>query len=116
MMKFYRWVYHTFGEDFGGTPSPPGSTQTLQFGQVERGVPMHVAAMGNDGFQIMLGYPDKWHVFYGSPDARRLAWFILWTVWVRGTWFGLKRVIWYWSLRGICDHALLARIDAEGER
>jgi hypothetical protein len=59
---------------------------------------MEIATTGNDGFELWLGYPHKWHAFYRSDHARRLAWFILWEWWIKGTWCGLKRNLWYWAL------------------
>ncbi len=58
----------------------------------------HVYRTNNDGFELWMGYPNEWHHHMHSKDARRLAWFILWTWWAKGTWFGLKRWIWYKAL------------------
>ena len=98
--KLARWMFHKLGDDFHGAPSPPGSTYRLEFGETDDdGLPMEIATTGNnDGFELWLGWRSEWHVFYQAKYARRLAWFILWTWWARGTWFGLKRRLWYWAL------------------
>src|SRR5512139_3216821 len=75
---------------------PPGVAASLDFGPIDDdGKPMHIArTYCNDGFELWLGYRTKWLAHYRAEDARRLAWFILWTWWVKGTWCGLKRWIW----------------------
>lgn len=98
-----NWIYNQLGEDIqhhGGTPYPPGSTCRLEFGEPDDdGRPMNIATTdNNDGFDLWLGYRHEWHVFYPAAEARRLAWFILWTWWIKGTWCGLKRKIWYGAL------------------
>ena len=50
------------------------------------------------GFEVCLGTPHTYQAAYKAKDARRLAWFILWTWWAKGTWFGLKRRLWYKAL------------------
>ena len=96
------WIYkHLADEHWGGGESPPGSSQRLDFGALcDDGEPMYVARTdNNDGCEIWLGFRrGKWNVFYNQQEARKLAWFILWTWWAKGTWFGLKRKIWYWAL------------------
>ena len=99
--RLVRFFYYRLGEDHGGNAAPPGSTQQLRFGEIDPddGKPPYVATTdNNDGFELWLGTMHTWHVFYKAPEARRLAWFILWTWWIRGTWCGLKRRIWYWAL------------------
>lgn len=101
LTKIAKWIYNKLGDDFGGTPSPPGSTQWLYFGEFdkEEGAKPYVAHTGcNDGFEVWLGTHHEWHVFYRAKDARKLAWFILWEWWAKSTWFGLKRKIWYKAL------------------
>lgn len=97
MDNFWSWIYQWLGE--GETNDrPPGSTQRLKFDIDEDGFYQIACTNNNDGFELWLGNPSEWHVFYGAKDARRLAWFILWTWWAKGTWFGLKRKIWYKAL------------------
>jgi hypothetical protein len=103
MRKFWNWIYKTLGE--GETNDrPPGSTQNLKFnivkGKCKAADDYEIATTDcNDGFELWLGNLYEWHAFYNAKDARRLAWFILWTWWAKGTWFGLKRWLWYKSLR-----------------
>lgn len=98
--KIARLIYYALGGIHGGTPSPPGSTCQLEFGEIATdGRPMEIATTGNnDGSELWLGWRSKWHVFYKAKHAHQLAWFILWTWWIKGTWCGLKRKIWYWGL------------------
>lgn len=100
--KLAKLLFNLLGPDHGGTPSPPGVECSLAFGDADPGDnnrPMHVASVGNDGFELWLGGYHHWDVFYRAKDARKLAWFILWTWWAKSTWFGIKRRLWYWSLR-----------------
>ena len=109
-VRLARWLFHALADDEwmdgGAKTSPPGSAQRLEFGELDgdklnpAGMrPMYIADTGpNDGSELWLGTHDKWYVFYRAEDARRLAWFILWTWWAKSTWFGLKRRLWYWAL------------------
>lgn len=98
--KIARFVYYALGDTYGGSPSPPGSTCRLEFGEADDdGRLMEIATTdNNDGFDLWLGWRSEWHVFYKAKHARQLALFILWTWWIKGTWCGLKRKIWYWGL------------------
>lgn len=101
-IKFANMIYDILGDGDRGNPSPPGSNQSLDFGEKGRDPasrPMYVASTWvNDGFEIGIGYPSEWHAMYRDKDARKLAWFILWDWWAVATWFGLKRKIWYSAL------------------
>lgn len=111
-----RRIYNTLGDDCGGSPSPPGSACRLEFGEPgDDGRPMDIATTdNNDGSDLWLGWRSEWHVFYEAKHARRLAWFILWTWWVKGTWCGLKRRIWYWALHiEVAEMMEAARENAE---
>lgn len=99
--QLYNWIYYHLGDDWGGNPSPPGTAPKLVFGEPDDdGEPMHIATTyNNDGFELWLGYrKGRWNVFYRDNHARRLAWFIIWDWWIKSTWFGLKRKIWYQAL------------------
>jgi hypothetical protein len=101
-LKFAYWINNKLGDEWGGSSAPPGVNAELDFGEIDNGRPMYVArACCNDGHELWLGTPNTWHVFYRAKDARRLAWFILWEWWAKGTWFGLKSKIWYWALHVI---------------
>lgn len=40
------------------------------------------------------------YAFSLAPSALLgLAWFVIWTYWVRGTWCGIKTRLWNWSMR-----------------
>lgn len=96
-------IYEKLGTDFGGSPSPPAAHYSLYFGgkiENHRATtdPEMVAQVLNDGFDLYVGYPSKWLISMKEINSRKLAWFIIWTWWIKGTWFGLRRVIWYWAL------------------
>jgi hypothetical protein len=96
-----NWIYRNLADSWGGSESPPGSNQVLEFGELDEGKPMHTATTyNNDGHELWIAYTNwgKWQFHCRAEDARRLAWFILWTWWAKGTWFGLKRRLWYWAL------------------
>lgn len=98
-------LYHRLGADYGGTPSPPGSDARLSW--KSRGDREKVASFRHDdGFSLHLGYMDAWQFDMQSKDAPRLAWFILWHWWIRGTWCGLRRKLWFWALHRRCEAAV----------
>jgi hypothetical protein len=101
-----KWINRTLGDDWGGNHSPPGSDQRLEFGEIDPGTgkPSNLATTyNNDGCEVWLWWAGSWAAFYREKDARRLAWFILWDWWAVGTWFGLKRWIWYKALGVIVE-------------
>ena len=97
----YRWLGH---DQFGdGQPGPPGDGLSIRVGEPEMhdgGVvkPPYVVMTDNDGFELWIGADHKWYWHCRWPEAWRIAVFILWTWWARGTWFGLRRRLWYWAL------------------
>ena len=98
-VRIARFLENVLGDEWGGGPCPPGATQELDFGELDEGRPMYVARTHcNDGHELWIGSWDKWYFHCKAGDARRLAWFVLWTWWAKGTWFGLKRKIWYRAL------------------
>src|SRR5687767_4784029 len=104
-MRFWRWLRDVLGDDYLDHRAVPGSGAHLEFGEVDEGRPMYVAHMQNDGFELWVGFRSKWLFWCRQQDARRLAWWVLWDVWAKGTWFGLKRRIYYVALRRIVDDA-----------
>lgn len=92
-----NWLYKTLGDKFhDGTPNPPGSMQELEFGKPEHGnSPYIISFRPNEGHEIWMGYTDDWEFFFPSQYAPRVAWFLFWTWWVKATWFGLRRKVWY---------------------
>lgn len=107
-LQISRWITNNLGDNFWGEGNncPPGTAQKLIFGEPDDdGIPMHIATTyNNDGFELWIGYrKGAWELFFKAEHARRLAWFILWDWWAKGTWFGLKRKIWYWGLHNIVE-------------
>lgn len=109
-------IHSALSEEWcGNKDHPPGSTQKIYVlegvksqeisGEVahrdHHTLPgcVYVFSGLNDGFEVGIGFLDQWHCMLRRPTALRLAWFILWTWWAKGQWFGLKRVIWYGTLR-----------------
>jgi len=97
-----RWIAEWIFLNLGGGEKrereycvPPGSRCELIFG--DEGLDIATFDV-NDGFELWLGSPNKWYRFYSGKEARQLAWFVLWTWWVKATWFGFKRKLWYWGL------------------
>jgi hypothetical protein len=43
--------------------------------------------------QVWLGRRDKWFIFYGGSEFRKMALWVLWR-WAWGDWFGLKTELW----------------------
>lgn len=64
---------------------------------------VHVFTTNNDGFELWLGYPDQWLFHCSRRQARRLAWFILWTWMVRTDWFGVRRWAYYKALHSVVE-------------
>lgn len=98
-------IYERLGDDrFGdGGMSPPGDDLYLRVGPIDRHPdgevkPIYVVTTSNDGYELWIGTDDKWYWRCGQEDARRVAWFVLWTWWGQATWFGLRRRLWYWAL------------------
>lgn len=97
--KFADWVF----EHLAGGPeycTPPGDWLAHEFGQEDDGKPMYTAYTLNDGYELWIAYSHggKWLVHFRFEDALQLARFIIWDWWVKETWCGLKRKIWYWAL------------------
>jgi len=91
-------LFDALGEEWCGNTTPPGDH--LGFRLRDYGVEggresYYYVGTSNDGFELWLGTNSKWDTFMNAREARRLAWFILWRWWARGTWFGLRRAIWY---------------------
>lgn len=85
-------LYEALGRDWCGNINPPGDHLRVQLNCD------YLAATSNDGFELWIGTESEWRWSCGSEEARKLAWFILWDWWARGTWFGLRRAVWYWLL------------------
>lgn len=98
-LRLEERLFDALGEEWGGSANPPGDHLSIHIRDYEPdqfGRPVYyVAATSNDGFDLWLGKSYEWDTFMSASEARRLAWFILWRWWGRGTWFGLRRWIWY---------------------
>ena len=112
MLWLANRLYHLLGQRgpfHDGMPQPPGDSLSLNFGEKNTrpggdGRSLYVASVTNDGFDFFIGNREQWFFHCRAPEARQLAWFILWDWWLKSTWLGLKRKAWYWALHQQCEH------------
>ena len=102
-LRLAYWIYKIIGDERGGIPSPPGTKQKLDLKWKDGHEKFYATTYNNDGHELWMGTPIGWWGFLSAMEARKLAKFILWDWWIIGTWFGLKRLIWYKALSTICD-------------
>ena len=99
------WVYKRVGSHPYGAQEmskAPGDGLVFDFGEPnDDGRSLYVARTGNDGFELWVGYRDQWLFHCWKQDAFRLAWWILWDWWVRATWCGLRRWLWFRALHQV---------------
>ena len=82
--------------DASGRIRPPGGTSGIVLAE-PNGSTTAVLATG-DAFDVVHGR-EELVVFSTTPaNALRLAWFVLWTWWVKATWCGIKLRLWRWAL------------------
>jgi hypothetical protein len=94
--KLYYWL----GGWWCDHTRAPGDKLELCCGQPDDdGELLHVVSTSDDGSTLWIGYRTEWLFHCRAEEARRIAWFILWTWWIKGTWCGLKTAIWYWALK-----------------
>jgi hypothetical protein len=84
------------GSDWGGNWSPPfAQTLTYPWQGEERIFANNV----NDGMELWFGYPHKWGWHISNREMRLLTRYLIWDIWIKARWFGLRRPIYYWALR-----------------
>lgn len=86
-------MMETLGNEWGGNANPPRAHRTLY---VHDDGLYRVFATENDGYEVGIGYPDKWQVFMSWKAARMFAWWVL-KIWVVD-WFGFRTYLWYRAL------------------
>lgn len=91
--RLYQWLGQYDGVIY---TDPPGDKLRMKGTD-------YVIKTSNDGYELWIGTMDEWRWHCRFPEARRLAWFILWTWWSKSTWFGLRRWAWYKLLTRQCD-------------
>lgn len=98
-----RLMALTAGPDWCGNRTVPGENLSLRMPMRGADHPddVKVYCTLNDGFELFMGYPNEWRWHIQRDEAHRLAWFILWTWWAKGEWFGLRRWAYY---RGLHAH------------
>lgn len=100
MKNLYRVLMNVVGSHHpsfrAGVPEAPTMrTEPRHFPGVE-----HLVASNNNGFEVWFGYPEKWNHHIDEREARRLFWWLLFRWYGQARWFGLRRPIYYWALRG----------------
>lgn len=95
-----RIMHWTAGPEWCGNEMIPGDNLKIEMPMEGSTHPdgRYVYVTNNDGFELWMGTPHEWKHHMRANEARRLAWFILWTWWGKGTWFGLRRWIYYRAL------------------
>ncbi len=98
--RLANWMYHNLsGNPERGENDVPGDWLHLEFGELDDHKPMFVANTSNDGSELWIAYNGgEWLFHCRHEHARQLARWILWDWWVKATWCGLKRKLWYWGL------------------
>ena len=93
---FYRLVHRVFGDRQCGNIVPPGDWLETSL------VYPPVIRVSEDASTLWMGTDDKWLCQMSRTDARKLALWIIFRWWIWSEWFGLRRIIWYWALSGVC--------------
>lgn len=106
--SFEAWLYDALGDEWCGTTGPPANHLVLYVDDQHMRDLKYVFSTVNDGFELGIGYPSQWLCILRKEVCLKLAWFILWRWWIRGTWFGLKPLTWYWLLNRRCAQYKLA--------
>lgn len=88
-----RWVAV---RDKDGKTRPPGGTTGIVL--VEPNGSTTAVLCGGDAVEVIHGKRELLTFSTTPANALRLAWFLVWTWWVKATWFGLKLRLWSWAL------------------
>lgn len=92
--RLANWLYERLGPDDGGLPSPPGDNLSAPISE------HRTAYTADDGFWLRVQYNGE-HDDYTSfhmREVRALMRFIIVDWWVKATWCGVRRALWYWAL------------------
>jgi len=69
-----------------------------------------------DSFDLISGKAE-YYVVHISPKAMmKLAWFTIWTWWIKGTWFGFKLDAWNWAMSVAIEETMYRRLRADEQR
>lgn len=82
--------------DVDGQIRPPGGTTGIVLAE-PNGSTTAVLSKG-DAVEIVHGRQELVAFSTTPRNAIRLAWFLVWTWWVKATWCGLKLRLWAWAL------------------
>lgn len=90
--RIARWLSV---RDGAGTLRPPGGRAGIVLDELD-GRRLAVLSRG-DALDVYQGRETIRVFGVSAATASKLAWFLFWTWWVRGTWCGLKLRVWAWA-------------------
>lgn len=88
--KILDWLSVREGESI----LPPGAASRRWSGV---GGELLVSSRG-DVIEVYAGGREMSAAWISPIDGRSLGWFLLWTVWARGSWCGIKTLLWSWAI------------------
>lgn len=80
-----------------GLTRPPGALRAVRLAQPD-GTELSAVSLGDEVDLYLAQGAAVTRVTAHRAAALRLAWWLLWAVWARGTWCGLKTAVWRWAL------------------
>ena len=87
---FVDAVYDLLGSKWCGNVNVPLDHKTLR-------IDGKIVSFGNDAFEVWLGTPTEWGIYFKRTDFLKVAlWFLF--QWSVCDCFGLRRRAWYWAL------------------
>lgn len=95
---------------------PPTSDKAVRV--IEEDGTSHLLLSHGDSLELVTGTDDAGYTaFTISPRAAlKLGWFLIWTYWLRGLWFGWKLGAWEWVAEVEQDEKILAALAIKSKR
>lgn len=112
-MWIAKALRNMLGATFEGALLPPASTLGVQCKEVD-GTDIVILTQG-ESVDFISGRDEYSIVSMSGRTALRLAWFLLWRYWLRGTWCGIKLHLWSWASRVVQDRELREKIQKARE-
>lgn len=101
-MNIYRRLMKLTSPD--GDLDVPGDGLRLEFGPDDGGHPMNVVITNEGGSSMWIAYRHgAWQFHTDTKYAYQLARWIIWDWWVKATWCGIRRKIYFWALKHDID-------------
>lgn len=95
-VRLAMWLNRALVVEDGDRLRPPGAEPAVRLVEPD-GSELTVMSRG-DSLDCFQG-KRMFSAFTISPrTALRLAWFLFWSYWVRGTWCGVKLWLWNWTM------------------